>query len=119
MNLKSMSVEKLVDLRNRVQAALSTRVAEERRMLESGLAKLTRLGNGSGRGRAIARGKVAPKYRNTDNPSETWAGRGLKPRWLAAALKAGMKMEQFAIGPSAKTAAVKKRRPKARKPANK
>ena len=63
--------------------------------------------------------KVAPKYRNTDNPSETWAGRGLKPRWLAAALKAGMKMEQFAIGPSAKTAAVKKRRPKARKPANK
>ena len=44
-----------------------------------------------------ARGAVAPKYRNPDNPAETWAGRGLKPRWLAAALKAGHKLEDFSI----------------------
>jgi H-NS histone family len=29
-------------------------------------------------------GPVAPKYRNPENPSEAWAGRGLKPRWLTA-----------------------------------
>jgi DNA-binding protein H-NS len=116
MNLKSISVEKLVDLRNRVQTALATRVAEERRTLESELSKLTRLGNGSGRGRATARGKVAPKYRNPENPSETWAGRGLRSRWLAAALKTGKKIEQFAIRPAAQTVA---RRPKARKAAKK
>jgi hypothetical protein len=35
----------------------------------------------------LPRGPVAPKYRNPENPSETWAGRGLTPRWLAAAIK--------------------------------
>ena len=29
-------------------------------------------------------GKVAPKYRNPENPKETWTGRGKQPRWLAA-----------------------------------
>jgi len=40
---------------------------------------------------------VAPKYRNPESPGETWAGRGLKPRWLAAAIKGGKKLEDFAI----------------------
>jgi DNA-binding protein H-NS len=44
-----------------------------------------------------ARGAVAPKYRNPENPAETWAGRGLKPRWLAAAIKSGKKPEDFLI----------------------
>src|SRR5579864_6672657 len=114
MNLKSMSVDKLVVLRNRVEAALGTRVAETRRTLESKLAKLT----GTNRGRAGVRGvrgKVAPKYRNPDNPSETWAGRGLRPRWLAAALKGGKKLEHFAISVPAKAAALKKTPKKTRR----
>jgi DNA-binding protein H-NS len=41
---------------------------------------------------------VAAKYRNPENPSETWAGRGLKPRWLTAAIRSGKKIEDFAIG---------------------
>ena len=114
MNLKSMPLDKLVDLRNRVEAALGTRVAQERRMLESKLGKLTRAGEGFGRARGSAGGKIPPKYRNPDNPSETWAGRGLKPRWLAAALKAGKKMEHFAIAASAKSA-LKSARPKVRR----
>lgn len=108
MNLKSMSLDKLVDLRNRVQAALGTRVAQERRMLESKLGKLARAGGGLGRG--SLGGKIPPKYRNPDNPSETWAGRGLKPRWLAAALKTGKKLEHFAVAVPAKTSG--KARPK-------
>jgi hypothetical protein len=44
-------------------------------MLQSNLAKLTGVGAAPMRGGT--RGKVAPKYRNPDNPSETWAGRGL------------------------------------------
>src|SRR3954453_8977992 len=28
------------------------------------------------------RAKVAPKYRNPDNPAERWTGRGPKPRWV-------------------------------------
>ncbi|MCD9026744.1 H-NS histone family protein [Luteimonas sp. BDR2-5] len=47
--------------------------------------------------RARKAGKVAPKYRNPDNPRETWSGRGSAPRWLAAQLKKGKKREQFLI----------------------
>ena len=41
--------------------------------------------------------KVKPKYRNPENRSETWSGRGLRPRWLVSALKSGKKLEHFAI----------------------
>jgi DNA-binding protein H-NS len=40
---------------------------------------------------------VAAKYANPDDPSETWTGRGRKPRWLAAKLKDGGKIEKFLI----------------------
>jgi DNA-binding protein H-NS len=86
-NLKSMSVDKLTKLREQVNAVLGAKVAEERRTLEERLDELGRLtasGSGTRRNGAGARGAVAPKYRNPDNPAETWAGRGLKPRWLAA-----------------------------------
>lgn len=98
-NLKSMSIDKLTKLREQVDAVLGAKVLEERRTLEERLGKLGRLTAGAGRKRVGggARGAVAPKYRNPDDPSETWAGRGLKPRWLAAALKAGKKLEDFSI----------------------
>ena len=41
--------------------------------------------------------KVAPKYRNPDNPKETWTGRGKQPRWLAAETAKGRKLEEFLI----------------------
>jgi DNA-binding protein H-NS len=110
--LKSMSVEKLLELKSQVDAALSARVAEERRSLEARLSSLSGISsNGSIRPKGLRggpRGKVAPKYRNPANPSETWAGRGLKPRWLAAALKSGKKLEHFSIAAGAKTTATKR-----------
>ncbi len=42
-------------------------------------------------------GKVAPKYRNPDNGSETWSGRGKQPTWLAALTAQGRDMREFAI----------------------
>ena len=40
--------------------------------------------------------KVAPKYRNPAT-GDTWSGRGLKPRWLAAALADGKSITDFAL----------------------
>ena len=45
------------------------------------------------------RASVAPKYRNPENPSETWAGRGVKPRWMQALLARGRTMDEFKIAP--------------------
>jgi DNA-binding protein H-NS len=113
MNLKSMSIAKLTKLREQVDTALRSRVADERRTLEAELIKLSRLSASESRPKGLrlgARGPVAPKYRNPENPSETWAGRGLKPRWLAEAIKAGKKLEYFSIAETAKQ--VTKRGPK-------
>jgi DNA-binding protein H-NS len=41
--------------------------------------------------------KVAPKFRNPANPTETWAARGQQPKWLAAEIAKGRKLEEFAI----------------------
>lgn len=117
MNLKSMTIDALMDLRSRIDAVLGSKVAGERRTLETELAKLTRYESGS-RARTAAgrgvRGKVAPKYRNPENPKETWAGRGLKPRWLASAIKAGMKLEDFEIAGAGKDGTVKTAKKRAR-----
>jgi DNA-binding protein H-NS len=95
---------------------------EQRRALESHLSKLSRFGKSTSK---AARGSraVAPKYRNPETPAETWAGRGLKPSWLAAAIKSGKKLEDFLIpgaaaskangGKRAKSATVKARPAKA------
>ena len=118
MNLKSMSIDALIGLRGKIDAVLGSKVADERRTLETELAKLTRFETGGARSKSAfgrgARGKVAPKYRNPENPSETWAGRGLKPRWLAAALKSGKKLDDFSIGGVGKDTAAKPVKKKAR-----
>ena len=108
MNLKSMSIDRLADLRDRVDAALSAKVVDQRRALSSELSKLTRFQGGGVRGKSAlgrgARGPVAAKYRNRENTSETWAGRGLKPRWLTAAIKSGKKLGSFLIAGAATSA---------------
>ena len=40
--------------------------------------------------------KVAPKYRDPISGA-TWTGRGLKPKWLQAAVAAGKSLADFAI----------------------
>jgi DNA-binding protein H-NS len=42
-------------------------------------------------------GKVAPKYRNPDNPEQTWTGRGQQPNWLRPLLAAGKSLDDFKI----------------------
>jgi DNA-binding protein H-NS len=117
MALKTMSVDQLMKFKEQIEDMLTAKVSEQRRVLESELSKLDRL-EGARRGKAAsgrggARGAVAPKYRNPENPSETWAGRGLKPRWLTAAIKGGKKIEDFAIAGT--TASKPNGRKKARK----
>jgi DNA-binding protein H-NS len=119
MKLKSLSIEKLTELRDRVDAALTSKVTDQRRNIQGALARLYRIPATGPRGKSLGRrmfGKVAPKYRNPDNDAETWAGRGLKPRWLAAALKAGKKLEEFSISSPSKKVLPKAIRKKGRKP---
>jgi DNA-binding protein H-NS len=112
MNLKSMSLDRLITLKEKVEATLFAKVAGERLTLESKLKTLSHLNGGTSLksvvGRGGAKGPVAPKYRNPENPAETWAGRGLKPRWLAAAIKSGKKQDDFLIAGATKAPSAQK-----------
>ena len=83
MALNTMPIAKLQDLKNKVEAAISEKVSQRRRELETELSKLAGF-TGGGKASKFSRsgrmGPVAPKYRNPENPAETWAGRGLRPR---------------------------------------
>jgi len=45
---------------------------------------------------SIKGSKVAPKYKDPASGS-TWSGRGLKPKWLTAAIESGKTVEEFAV----------------------
>jgi len=110
MVLKTMSIDKLRDMKSKIEAAISAKVTERRHELESELSKLARFGGGGKAikfGRGGPKGPVAPKYRNPENPDETWAGRGLKPRWLTAAVKSGKTLDDFLIPGASKASAAK------------
>jgi DNA-binding protein H-NS len=64
-------------------------------------------GRGTGKkGPRGGKGSVAPKYRNPENPSETWTGRGRSPLWFTAALKKrGVTAESLLIGGASRSPA--------------
>ena len=73
-------------------------------MADSGMT-LADLGGRAARGTSGSEGKaakkepgakVAAKYKN-ESTGESWSGRGLKPKWLTAAIAAGKKIEDFAV----------------------
>ena len=44
-----------------------------------------------------SRSNVAAKYVNPSDPSQTWSGRGLKPKWLTKMLASGKTLEDAAF----------------------
>jgi H-NS histone family len=107
-SLGSMSVDALLKLREDVGRVLSQKAVQ----LED---QLSRLGGEGGTGRrarpsAMKGRKVPIKYR--DRSGNTWAGRGAQPVWLREKLKAGAKLEDFAVQ---KTVASRKASPRKRR----
>ena len=95
-HLKRMSVEELWSLHARVNEELARRIWLEKAKLEERLHRVRAVLDENERERGPYP-KVFAKYRNPTNPEETWAGRGKQPRWLAAQLRSGKKLDQFLI----------------------
>jgi DNA-binding protein H-NS len=101
--LDSMPVDDLWSLHQQISAILSTRIKAEKHELEKRLTILSRGMDFTGQagnsrpagGRPRRRYPVVlPRYRDPQT-FETWSGRGKRPRWLAAAIKSGRKIEEF------------------------
>ncbi len=102
IDLNALSLKELKDLQAAVTKAVSgfddrkrkaalSQVEEAARALGFTLSELT--------GTAVPRKRspAVPKFANPANATDTWSGRGRKPRWFVAALKSGKTAEQMAI----------------------
>ncbi|TXI01241.1 MAG: H-NS histone family protein [Pseudorhodobacter sp.] len=103
MNIDALSLKELKELQSQVAKAIASfeerkkkqalaELEEKAREMGFSLAELT--------GAAVKTRKRSPavaKYANPADKSDTWSGRGRKPRWFAAALSAGKSPEDLAI----------------------
>lgn len=103
MDINALSLKELKDLQVQVAKAIAS--YEDRKKKEA-LAELEEKARAMGftlaelTGSAPITRKRAPasaKYANPENPADTWSGRGPKPRWFEAALKAGTSANSMAI----------------------
>jgi DNA-binding protein H-NS len=96
--LEKMSLKELMSLDAKIKYAIDEKRVSERHEMRAKMEELARksgftvaelFGGRKGKG-----GKVAPKYRNPKDPSQTWTGRGRRPNWL---VEAGGDMKRFLI----------------------
>jgi DNA-binding protein H-NS len=101
-SLAGMSLEALVELRDRVSERISKMATTMRSELEGKLARIDSYQPAAARGgkkrHALKGRKVAAKYRSKKDSKLTWAGRGATPRWMRDEMKEGkLKKDAFLI----------------------
>jgi DNA-binding protein H-NS len=97
--LEKMELDDLWDLHLRIIEVLDRKLENEKSKLQNQLDELDRKFGGSPADLPQRRPypKVEPKYRNPNNPSETWSGRGKTARWVTELLAAGRHLDEFRI----------------------
>src|SRR5262249_11355909 len=99
--LERMNLRELQEHELKVRKALATAQdrnrVELRKKIETMVAEAGFKMSDIFAGRGGQRRTVAAKYVTPDDPSETWTGRGRKPRWLTAKIQEGAKLERFLI----------------------
>src|SRR6476659_10948693 len=99
-DFKGMSVDELWALYEKVSAEIAAKIIIEQKVLERRLAALR---PPAAKQREAFKPErrpyptVFPKFRNPDDPSQTWAGRGKQPRWFLTHLSSGRPMEDLRI----------------------
>jgi DNA-binding protein H-NS len=102
INLDKMSHAQLSGLRLQVDRAMAEKQSAERAALRQKMENMAKdaglsLNEIFGKARR-GKGTVAVKYRDPENPENTWTGRGRMPRWMVAATKGNKaKKEDFLI----------------------
>ncbi|HSF63420.1 MAG TPA: H-NS histone family protein [Paracoccaceae bacterium] len=102
INLNALSLKELKDLQSQVGRAIASyedrkkkaalaELEEKAREMGFSLAELTGV---TGK---VGRAPAAAKYANPANASDTWSGRGRKPRWFIEAIAAGKSPADLAV----------------------
>lgn len=101
-NLNSLSLKELKDLQSQVAKAIAS--FEDRKKKEA-IAELQEFARTKGfdleelTGATVVRRRApaSAKYANPADKSDTWSGRGRKPRWFIAALSEGKQPEDLSV----------------------
>jgi DNA-binding protein H-NS len=102
-NLENLSYADLAKMEQRIAQLKLEKQNEERAELRRTVADMVKAAGFDiddlfGKVPRAKGGKVAPKYRDPQNPANTWTGRGRMPRWMVAATKGGRaRREDFLI----------------------
>lgn len=104
IDLTAMSRKELLQLQDDVEKALKEAEQRERRealkAAEQAAAEfgfsLAELSGEAKRGTGKP-SKTPPKYRNPEDPEQTWSGRGRKPQWVHDALTRGADITDLEI----------------------
>ncbi|MCG8392464.1 MAG: H-NS histone family protein [Pseudomonadales bacterium] len=115
MNLDELSIEELEKLIKQAEAALDKKRKAELKNAQAVLEKMAKelgvepeqllkanekkktRGKKATKKKAGVRRPAKVKYRDPNNSSNTWTGRGKRPLWLQDALAKGAKLEDFAV----------------------
>lgn len=102
VDLSILSVEELGELRARIDQEVNARKVKEQALQEiiefakqRGLS-LDELGFATAK-KSQGSKPVASKYRNPEDTSMTWTGRGKRPKWVQAALDSGKTLDDLMI----------------------
>lgn len=103
VDLSKMNHQELVQLQRDVATAITS--SEDKRRKDAA-EKIKQIASESGysiedllskSATKTSKPKAAAKFRNPENPSETWTGKGRKPGWFNAAMDAGRPEEDLLI----------------------
>ena len=100
LSFDGMSVDELWAFYEIVSSALEAKMIAEQTILEGRLAKLRRTSSANVLHERTVRRPypiVRPKFRNPEDPSQTWAGRGKQPRWFVTQVGAGRPINDLRI----------------------
>jgi DNA-binding protein H-NS len=102
MDLNSLSLKDLKDLQSQVAKAIAGYEDRRKREVIAELDEIARakgfsLSELTGAAAPRKRSPSVPKYANPANRSDTWSGRGRKPRWFSEAISKGKKPDSMAI----------------------
>lgn len=105
IDLNALPLSELEQLKKDVEKAIST--VEQRRKRDALSAvrsaakefgfSLDELLPENGATKTSSKAKLPAKYRNPEDPAQTWSGRGRRPAWFEAALERGKTPEDLEI----------------------
>ncbi|NAZ37397.1 H-NS family nucleoid-associated regulatory protein [Rubellimicrobium sp. CFH 75288] len=108
IDYEKMSRKELMEMRAQIDRAIAAVAEREKREAlraaeeaarERGftLEELVGSAAGSRRGRPTPPAPASARYRNPQNPSQTWSGRGRRPAWIKEAEKQGRSLDEMRI----------------------